>query len=73
MPAELVESDLARGTLVKLLVADAPSRGFVLTMRAVYPAEAPPGIAARWFIDRLKQGSQNQSPARKRLPRRKRA
>jgi DNA-binding transcriptional LysR family regulator len=73
MPAELVESDLARGTLVKLLVADAPSRGFVLPMRAVYPAEAPPGIAARWFIDRLKQGSQNQSSARKRLPRRKRA
>jgi DNA-binding transcriptional LysR family regulator len=73
MPAELIESDLARGTLVKILVADAPARGYELTMRAVYPAEAPPGIAARWFIDRLKQGSQTRSPVRKRLTRTKRA
>jgi DNA-binding transcriptional LysR family regulator len=58
MPAELVRSDLARGTLVKIVAADAPRKGFVLSMRAVYPTDAPPGIAARWFIDRLKQGSQ---------------
>jgi hypothetical protein len=29
-------------------------------MHAVYRTEAPPGIAARWFIDRLKH-----SPAEK--------
>jgi len=58
MPAEVVQSDLARGTLVKILVADAPSKGFVLSMHAVYRTEAPPGIAARWFIDRLKEGSE---------------
>jgi DNA-binding transcriptional LysR family regulator len=58
MPAELVQSDLARGTLVTIVAADAPPKGFVLSMHAVYRTEAPPGIAARWFIDRLKQGSE---------------
>ena len=58
MPAELVQSDLARGTLVKIVAADAPPQGFVLSMRAVYRTEAPPGIAARWFIDRLKPGAE---------------
>lgn len=56
MPAELVESDLSRGSLVKIAIEDAPN-GFVLAMRAVYRTDAPPGIAGRWFIDRLKQGS----------------
>ena len=55
MPADLVESDLKRGTLVKIVAADAPPKGFVLPMHAVYRTESPPGIAARWFIDRLKQ------------------
>jgi DNA-binding transcriptional LysR family regulator len=57
MPTELVQSDLARGTLVKIVAADAPPKGFVLSMHAVYRTDAPPGIAARWFIDRLKPGS----------------
>ena len=54
MPAELVKSDLARGVLVKIVAADAPPNGFALSMHAVYRSDAPPGIAARWFIDRLK-------------------
>jgi DNA-binding transcriptional LysR family regulator len=58
MPADLVESDLKRGALVKIVAADAPPKGFVLPMHAVYRTESPPGIAARWFIDRLKQGSE---------------
>jgi DNA-binding transcriptional LysR family regulator len=57
MPAELVESDLERGTLVKIVAADAPPKGFVLSMHAVYRTESPPGVAARWFVDRLQQGS----------------
>jgi len=61
MPAERVQSDLARRTLVKIVAADAPPGGFGLSMHAVYRREAPPGIAARWFIDRLK----HQSPAEK--------
>ncbi len=68
MPAELVKSDLARGVLQKIVVADAPPKGFALSMHAVYRTEAPPGIAARWFIDRLKQGSQ---PVRRDRPRRR--
>ena len=56
MPTELVEADLARGTLVKVVVEDAP-KGFVVAMSAVYRTESPPGIAGRWFIDRLRQGS----------------
>lgn len=56
MPAELVESDLSRGTLVKIVAEDAP-KGFVVAMRAVYRTDAPPGIAGRWFIDRLKRRS----------------
>ncbi len=58
MPAELVKADLARGVLAKIVVADAPPKGFALSMHAVYRADAPPGIAARWFIERLKLGSQ---------------
>ena len=65
MPLELVRSDLARGNLVKIVAADAPPNGFILSMHAVYRSESPPGIAARWFIDRLKQGSQ--SPVRERV------
>lgn len=56
MPAELVESDLARGALVKIVAEDAP-QSFVVAMRAVYRTDVPPGIAGRWFIDRLEQGT----------------
>jgi DNA-binding transcriptional LysR family regulator len=55
MPVDLVESDLAQGTLVRIVPADAPS-GFVIAMSAVYRTAAPPGIAGRWFVDHLKQG-----------------
>jgi hypothetical protein len=40
---------------VKVVAEDAPN-GYVVSMRAVYRTAAPPGIAGRWFIDRLKQG-----------------
>lgn len=65
MPIEMIEQDLSRGTLVKIVAEDAPD-GFVVTMNAVYRIGAPPGIAARWFIDQLKQGSR--SAARERVP-----
>jgi DNA-binding transcriptional LysR family regulator len=57
MPAELVQPDLSRGALVKIVAEDAP-QGFILSMRAVYRTDAPPGIAGRWLIDRLKQSSE---------------
>lgn len=70
MPAELVETDLVRGALVKIIVEDAP-KGFVVAMSAVYRTEAPPGIAARWFIDRLKQGSRGAASKHPPIRRRK--
>lgn len=69
MPAELVQHDLARGELAKIIVEDAPG-GFVVAMSAVYRTEAPPGIAGRWFIDRLKQAGEDVT--RKRAGRRRR-
>lgn len=73
MPAELVQPDLSRGSLVKIVPEDTPQGGFVVSMSAVYRTAAPPGIAGRWFIDRLREGSE--TAARKRLSprRRKRA
>jgi DNA-binding transcriptional LysR family regulator len=56
MPEELVRSDLSRGSLVRIVVEDAP-QGIAISMRAVYRADAPPGIAGRWFIERLKERS----------------
>jgi DNA-binding transcriptional LysR family regulator len=56
MPTELVQPDLSRGSLVRIVAEDAPT-GFVVSMRAVYRTDAPPGIAGRWFIDRLKDGA----------------
>lgn len=56
MPEELVRSDLARRSLVRIVLEDAPPAGFAVSMRAVYRTDAPPGIAARWLIERLKQG-----------------
>jgi DNA-binding transcriptional LysR family regulator len=75
MPLDLVQSDLSRGTLVKIVAADAPN-GFTVSMRAVYRNDAPPGIAGRWFIERLKQGSEAMAAAdarRGKLPARKRS
>jgi DNA-binding transcriptional LysR family regulator len=63
MPADLVQPDLSQGSLVKIITEDAPN-GFVVSMLAVYRTDAPPGIAGRWFIDQLKQGSQ-EAPTRK--------
>jgi DNA-binding transcriptional LysR family regulator len=54
MPLLAVADDLAAGRLVELTIEDQPER-LVLEMAAVYPADAPPGPAGRWFIDRLKQ------------------
>ena len=72
MPEELVEADLARGALVKIILEDVP-KGFVVGMSAVYRTDAPPGIAGRWFIDRLKRGSEDATVTRPQRRRRKRA
>jgi DNA-binding transcriptional LysR family regulator len=55
MPLHLVEADLASGELVQIAAEDAPVGLQGVTMSAVYRNDSPPGPAARWFIDRLKQ------------------
>ena len=56
MPIEVVAADLEQGVLVRIVLQDAPPRGYAVPMRAVYLSDAPPGIAGRWFIERLKSG-----------------
>ena len=55
MPALAVADDIAAGRLVALEVEDLPPGGLILEMAAVWPADAPPGPAGRWLIERLKQ------------------
>jgi DNA-binding transcriptional LysR family regulator len=55
MPLNVVEADIATGTLVALRFEDGPGPGgFVMPLSAVYPSDSPPGPAGRWLIDRLK-------------------
>jgi DNA-binding transcriptional LysR family regulator len=55
MPLHLVEADLASGALVQIATEGAPPGGHMITMSAAYRTDSPPGPAARWFIERLKQ------------------
>ena len=53
MPVPMVEIDLARGTLVEIVLQDSPAVA-ILPMFAVYRADDPPGPAGRWLIARLR-------------------
>ncbi len=55
MPCHMVESDIAKGKLVRIDVRTE----LVLTMSAFYRASAPPGPAGRRFVDYLKSLSGN--------------
>jgi DNA-binding transcriptional LysR family regulator len=55
MPAAMVERDIAEGGLVELIIEDMPAEGLFLTMFAAWRADAPPGPAGRWFIERMKE------------------
>jgi len=55
MPLHLVEADLASGALVQIATEDAQPGGHTITMSATYRTDSPPGPAARWFIEHLKQ------------------
>jgi len=54
MPLEYVESDLADGHLVKLNIADISLDWAVMPMYAVWHPARPPGIAAKWLLDKLR-------------------
>jgi DNA-binding transcriptional LysR family regulator len=53
MPRGSVAADLARGTLVPVLIEDAP-QPVEIPMAAVYRRDWPPGPAGRWLIERLR-------------------
>jgi len=55
MPYALVARDLAEGRLKALALQDVPREGGVMPMYATYRAEAPPGPAGRWFVERLRE------------------
>src|SRR5882672_8622187 len=55
LPIHMVEADLASGALVQIATEDIPAAGRLMVMSAIYRTDSPPGPAARWFIDYLKQ------------------
>jgi DNA-binding transcriptional LysR family regulator len=55
MPLELVEADLADGSLVRLTMDDPTRNLHVMTLSAIYPTATPPGPAGRWLIERLRR------------------
>jgi DNA-binding transcriptional LysR family regulator len=54
MPLGLVQADLDAGALVILDVVEVPRKGAWLTLSAAFRADAPPGPAGRWLIERIK-------------------
>ena len=52
MPLPTVEDDLAAGRLVRIAL-EGPGPG-ILPMQAIYKADALPGPAARWLLDRIR-------------------
>jgi DNA-binding transcriptional LysR family regulator len=55
MPLHAVMQDLREGRLVKLSIEDIPAAGLILPMSVAYLTAEPPGPAARWLIERLRQ------------------
>jgi DNA-binding transcriptional LysR family regulator len=57
MPVDVIETDLADGSLVKIRIEDIRDANLVLVMSAVFRTDRPPGRAGRWLIDRLKSST----------------
>ena len=56
MPLHMVEQDLRDGTLLRVALETSPVIGAGFSMHAVHRKDLPPGPAARWFIEQLKNG-----------------
>lgn len=54
MPIAVVASDVSSGLLVPLELEETRPVGYEMQMSIIYPDAAPPGIAGRWLIDRMK-------------------
>jgi DNA-binding transcriptional LysR family regulator len=57
MPLHMVQADLDAGRLVRITLETSPTVGPGFSMHAIYRKEQPPGPAGRWFVQRLRQGS----------------
>ena len=55
MPLHMVEDDLVQGRLVRIELEPHPTVGHAFPMSSVHLKSAPPGPAARWFLQRLKR------------------
>jgi DNA-binding transcriptional LysR family regulator len=55
MPLPLIEQDLAAGTLVRLDMPDQPGRDYVFD--GIYRADAPPGPAGTWLMQRFAEAA----------------
>ncbi|MBI3528505.1 MAG: LysR family transcriptional regulator [Betaproteobacteria bacterium] len=54
MPAGVIATDLANGSLVKIGIEDIPDANLIMVMSAVFRTDRPPGPAGRWLIEHLK-------------------
>jgi DNA-binding transcriptional LysR family regulator len=54
MPVDVIEADLANGSLVRIDLEDVPDASLVMPMSAVFRTDVPPGPAGRWLIEHLK-------------------
>jgi DNA-binding transcriptional LysR family regulator len=54
MPMEVIQTDLANRSLVKINLEDVPDANLVMPMSAVFRSDRPPGPAGRWLIEHLK-------------------
>src|SRR5437660_938611 len=57
MPVDVIETDLANGSLVKIGIEDVTNANLVMAMSAVFRTDGPPGPAGRWLIERLKSST----------------
>jgi DNA-binding transcriptional LysR family regulator len=57
MPLHLVQADIDSGALAILDVVEMPETGAWVPLSAAFQADAPPGPAGRWLIERIKAGA----------------
>jgi DNA-binding transcriptional LysR family regulator len=69
----MVADDIASGALKQIRIAALDPRQMYIPMSAAYRRDSPPGPAARWLIDRLRQCSDHAEHAIKSAVRKKRA
>jgi len=63
---DMIEADLANGSLVKIRLEDIHEGFLVIVMSAVFRADRPPGPAGRWLIEHLKANAPRARPVKAR-------